>query len=66
MIELQILPKKAQDELIDFYRFLVERYVVQKEKKDVSTLAEDKIDSFFEKYSYNMNNFKFNRNELYE
>ncbi|HOO85801.1 MAG TPA: hypothetical protein PLS94_14615 [Prolixibacteraceae bacterium] len=66
MIELQILPKKAQNELIDFYRFLVERYVVKKEKKDVSTSNEEKIDIFFNKFSFNMKNFEFNRNEIYE
>lgn len=66
MIELQILPKKAQNELIDFYRFLVERYVVKKEKKDVSNSNEEKIDIFFNKFSFNMKNFEFNRNEIYE
>ncbi len=32
MIDIQRLPKKAQNELIDYYHFLVERYVVKKAK----------------------------------
>lgn len=32
MIDIQILPKKAQNELIDYYHFLVERYVGKEEK----------------------------------
>jgi len=66
MIELQTLPKKAQNELIDFYRFLVERYGVKKERKETVVSNEQEIDSFFEKYSFNMNSYKFNRNEIYE
>jgi hypothetical protein len=38
MFDLSLLPKKAQDELFDFYHFLVERYSHKKvetfEKQD--------------------------------
>jgi len=37
MIDIHILPKKAQNELIDFYQFLVERYVGKEEKSSKIT-----------------------------
>jgi len=44
MIDIHILPKKAQNELIDFYQFLVERYVGKEEKssKITNTLTPQK------------------------
>ncbi len=67
MIDLQILPRKAQNELIDFYCFLVDRYVSGKRKKHTAsgTVAKE-IDDFFDRYDCELTEFSFNRNEVYE
>lgn len=66
MIDLQILPKKAQNELIDYYHFLVERYVINKEKFSKKSGKGKQVESFFDQFSLNMKDFKFNRDEIYE
>ncbi len=67
MFDLSVLPKKAQDELIDFYHFLVERYSHKKEEKNKKgTTRAEKIDFFFNQYDINLKGFSFNRNEIYE
>lgn len=67
MIDIHILPKKAQNELSDFYQFLVERYTSGKNKKKVTSHSIAKqINSFFDNYNVDLTNFKFNRSELYE
>jgi len=67
MIDLHILPRKAQNELIDFYCFLVDRYVSGKRKKltDSAPVAKE-IDNFFDHYNFDLTEFSFNRNELYD
>lgn len=67
MFDLSLLPKKAQDELFDFYHFLVERY----SHKNVESVKKSKsrnldIKNFFGKYNLNLNDFSFNRDEIYE
>ena len=67
MIDLSVLPKEAQNELYDFYHFLVERYGrkdLKKSKKVKSKSSE--IDAFFDNYNINLKGFSFNRNEIYE
>ncbi len=67
MIDLQILPQKAQTELIDFYQFLVQRYVSGKTKKKSPKLSKEKnTGNFFDQYNVDLTGFKFNRDELYE
>ena len=36
MIDIRRLPKQAQNELIDFYHFLLERYASEKSKRKKS------------------------------
>ena len=67
MIDIHILPKKAQTELIDFYQFLVERYVSGKKKKNLKSISNDnQVTTFFDQYNIDLTDYKFNRNELYE
>ena len=67
MIDMNILPLKARNELIDFYHFLVERYVSGKNKKQASTVStSNQIDSFFDHYNLDLSDFRFNREDLYE
>ena len=67
MIDIHILPQKAQNELIDFYQFLVQRYASRKRKKQKHNLNNHKeVSSFFDQYSIDLTGFKFNRDELYE
>jgi hypothetical protein len=66
MIDIKILPKKAQNELIEYYHFLVERYVVKKEKLNIKSTKEKQVNTFFDQFSLNMKDFKFNRDEIYE
>ena len=66
MIDIKILPQKAQSELIDFYQFLVERYTKEKNKKQVSSNATPKqVNNFFDGYNINLTDFNFNRSEIY-
>ena len=65
MIDINILPQKAQNELIDFYQFLVQRYTSGKRKKRSLNLNnQKKASSFFDQYSIDLSSFKFNRDEL--
>ena len=58
MIDIHILPQKAQNELIDFYQFLVERYAKEMNKKQVSKIATTKqIDNFFDGYNLDLTDF---------
>ena len=67
MIDIHILPQKAQNELIDFYQFLVQRYTSGKTKKRAPKITKaKKASSFFDQYSIDLTGFKFNRDELYE
>lgn len=67
MIDIHILPQKAQNELIDFYQFLVERYVKGKKKKlSPTNETSQKINLFFDQYNIDLTGFNFNRNELYD
>jgi len=67
MIDIHILPQKAQNELIDFYQFLVQRYASGKRKKHTPNLNNQKrVSTFFDQYNIDLTGFKFNRDELYE
>ena len=67
MIDIHILPQKAQNELIDFYQFLVERYSSGKRKRQSSTNDTAKqVSNFFDQYDIDLSDFNFNRNELYD
>ena len=67
MIDIHVLPQKAQNELIDFYQFLVERYTSRKRKKKTFVNANSKqINTFFDQYNIDLTNFNFNRSELYD
>jgi hypothetical protein len=66
MIDIQILPKKAQDELIEYYNFLVERYVRRKEKQSKNKTKESDVNKFFDQFSINMKDLNFNREDIYE
>jgi hypothetical protein len=67
MIDIHILPQKAQNELVDFYQFLVERYSSRKRKRQSSTNTTAKqVNSFFDQYNLDLSDFTFNRNELYD
>jgi len=67
MIDIHILPRKAQNELIDFYQFLVERYSTRKRKKKSPASADSKqVSTFFDQYNIDLSDFIFNRSELYD
>ena len=67
MIDINILPQKAQNELVDFYQFLVERYTKGKNKKQISSNAKQKqVNSFFDGYNIDLTDFNFNRSEIYD
>jgi hypothetical protein len=67
MIDIHILPQKAQNELIDFYQFLVQRYASGKRKRQASSLnSSKKVGNFFDQYNIDLTGFKFNRDELYD
>ncbi|HAH24673.1 MAG TPA: hypothetical protein DCL77_13130 [Prolixibacteraceae bacterium] len=66
MIDIQILPKKAQNELIDYYQFLVERYVGKEVKSKKKTNKQSQVNSFFDQFAINMKKYNFNRDEIYE
>ena len=67
MIDIHILPQKAQNELIDFYQFLVQRYASGKRKKQTSAnTSSRKVSNFFDQYNIDLTGFKFNRSELYD
>ena len=67
MIDIHILPQKAQHELIDFYQFLVERYSSRKRKSQSSSkVIAKQVNSFFDQYNLDLSDFTFNRNELYD
>jgi len=65
MFDLSVLPKKALDELKDFYEFLVERYGFKNEEESDLELRKKRIQAFFDKYNTDLNNFKSNRDEIY-
>lgn len=65
MFDLSVLPQKAQEELADFYQFLVERYG-NKEKLNELQEREKRIHTFFGKFNLNLDDFTFNRDEIYE
>lgn len=65
MFDLSVLPKKAQDELQDFYQFLVERYGFKNEEDSDLQLRKKRIQAFFDKYNLDLSNYKFNRDEIY-
>lgn len=64
MFDLSLLSQKAQEELKDFYQFLVERYGHKNEGDSES--RKKRIQAFFDKYNLDLSNFKFNRDEIYE
>jgi hypothetical protein len=67
MIDINILPLKARNELIDFYQFLVERYASGKSKKQATTIStSNQVDSFFDHYNIDLSDFSFNREDLYD
>ena len=67
MIDIHILPQKAQNELNDFYQFLVERYATERNKKKVSSNETSKqVNTFFDGYNIDLTDFNFNRSDLYD
>jgi hypothetical protein len=67
MIDIHILPQKAQNELMDFYQFLVQRYASGKRRRQASSgNTSKKVSNFFDQYNIDLTGFKFNRDELYE
>lgn len=66
MIDLRVLPQKAQNELLDFYQFLVNRYSSGKRKKSSPRNTAKEVNSFFDQYNIDLTDFNFNRDELYD
>jgi len=67
LIDIQILPENAQKELVDFYHFLVERYVKKRGKGLSGTkLTDEQVNSFFDQFNLDLTNYKFDRDSLYE
>ncbi len=67
MLNISILPQKAQIELFDFYQLLVKRYVTSKRKlKSSGSDTQHPSKSFFDQYSIDLTEFRFNRNDIYE
>ena len=67
MIDINILPQKAQNELIDFYQFLVERYVLRKtNRKTTNNSSSLEVNAFFNQFEIDLSEYRFNRDELYE
>lgn len=65
LFDLSVLPKKAQDELKDFYQYLFEKYGLKNEGESDVELRKKRIQTFFDKYNLDLSNYKFNRNEIY-
>ena len=61
MIDIQILPKKAQNELLDYYHSLLQRYAPKKEKGCKKAAKKRQVNSFFDQFSIEMKNFNFSR-----
>ena len=65
--EFEALPKKAREELLDFYEFLLDKYGKMERKK---SMAERKKLCFFEsvkKHSFTLpHDYKFDREALHE
>jgi hypothetical protein len=66
-LDLEILPKEAKKELLDFYEYLLNKY--GRAKKEKVTMEKRKL-QFFEsvkKHSFVLpENYRFNREELHE
>lgn len=60
-IDMSILPGKVQEELIDFYQFLVEKY--GKDKNDESIFKHSRLPEEFYKPIRVASYHHFNRNE---
>jgi len=58
-LDLEILPEEARKELLDFYKSILKKYKVK-------IKFVDDVDKFFDKYSLDLNLFKFNREEIHE
>ena len=65
MFDLSELPKKGEDELKNFCKFMVERYGFKNEEVSDLELRKKRIQAFFDKYNLDLSNFKFYRNEIY-
>lgn len=65
MFDLSLLPQKAQEELKDFYQFLVERYGHKNEGESELESRKKRIEDFFDKYNLDLSSFKFTRDEIY-
>ena len=67
MINLSVLPKNAQNELLDFYQFLLRKYGNEENKKDIKDKSRmDIMNAFFDKYELDLKDYSFNREEIYE
>lgn len=67
MLNINILPQKAQLELLEFYQLLVRKYISSKpQKKSTDSVAHSPAKSFFDQYSIDLNEFRFNRTEIYD
>ena len=61
-IDFSILPEEARRELIDFYEFLLEKYVRRRKNARKETFF-----SMIKKHSFTLpSTYRFNREELYE
>jgi len=61
-IDFSDLPDEAKKEMTSFYKFIQKKY---KLKPNLKT-KKDQVDSFFDRYQLNMNNFEFDREESHE
>lgn len=67
MFNLSVLPSNAQNELIDFYEFLLQKYANEKANKvKDNRIKADLVNNFFDNYNLEMKDYSFNRNEIYE
>lgn len=67
MFDLSRLPKKAQEELLSYYQYLVERYNTKGSTRNSDEKSrKETINSFFDKYNLDLKGFLFNRDEIYE
>ena len=60
-VDLKILPEEAKKEILDFYKFLLQKYQIKTHKR-----TKDDIDNFFDQYNLDFSCFIFDREKIHE
>ena len=60
-VDLTILPDEAKREVLDFYKFILQKYQIRTKSR-----VKDDIDNFFDKYNLDFSSFIFDREQIHE